>query len=157
MAFPCFLQCHYVWTSKYFDQHFLRKNCMVFPNLPLWVELHHRTLFSNFFSAFCLLFCQGSRTLQTFFVLFFSPGALAWHLWLCAFPVIIPQPSRQPHKNRAFCSVLRWRFAPWSTGSLLSYFLETLEVRRVVVSSTIGKVKYICLCPHSLLHPPNPF
>ena len=100
MSFPCFLQHHYFWTSKYSDQHFLRKNCALFPNLhfPLSpppvggiASLNH---FSLFFFFFRFLSPVLSRLQQPRLV-FFSPEVLSWHLWLCQFPIIISQPIKE--------------------------------------------------------------
>lgn len=118
MSFPCFRQHHYFWTSKYSDQHFLRKNCALFPNLhfPLSpppvggiASLNHFSLFFFFFSTFCLLFCQGSSNpVWCFSVLKFYRGICD-----CVnFPSLFPSPSRKPPRNKALWLIFRWKCKP---------------------------------------------
>lgn len=78
----------------------------------------------NYFSVFFFRFLSPvlSRLQQVpafsrrFLVLEFSRGICG-----CVnFPSLFSSPSRKPHKNKAFCLILRWKFEPWHTWALLS-------------------------------------
>lgn len=101
-----------------------------------WVELHHWITFL-FFSAFCLLCCQGSSQFQPFLGVFQS-----WHFSMASVIVFI-FPVRQGSliNTKEFCLILKWRFEPWCTWTLLCHWLASPAVGRMVISPT-----RVCVC-----------
>ena len=102
-----------VFWSTFFEEELCVISQPPLPPLPSargW-NCITESLFSIFFffSAFCLLFCQGSSNpVWCFSVLKFYRGICD-----CVnFPSLFPSPSRKPPRNKALWLILRWKCKP---------------------------------------------